>query len=294
MGRRNKRMISIMHIFTRKVVLLAFLLVACQPIESTEVKPTNSLLATKTSKPTFTPSPTHPLAEIATPVMGEHFVDLPEWAMHPDNNILLLPYLEDSSGLLPSAFRLVNPEDNKQVTIKLNWRFYFYYWRDSRHAVFLQEGTCEEGSKYVTELNVSNGSLWQGKMEDYTEPIKDCYYFLDEDDIVLNRDLPEITIEFKNPTTAQTVLLTDPNDDIGDVSYTLSPDKNYIAIVQADGDYRPSDFWLPEYGYKISVFSLPERKLILTFDENERISSLITFLDNQTLVYVRKNTPCII
>jgi hypothetical protein len=287
-----------MRTIIHKLILIAFFLAACQSSGAIEREPTSSPSATSTPIPNLTVKPLQTTETVQSHITNKQVIEIPDWIKKPHNNVLLLPLVENALQGSPSTFRLINPNNGEQMMLNLNRGYYFYYWKDASHIVFLGYGSCDEDGfprhEYVAELNTFTGILWQGTEKEYTEPIKNCYQSPNEEEIVLNRGLPEITTEIKDPITGQTISLTSPNDGIGDVSYALSPNKNYIAIVQADGEYRPSEFWLPEHGDKVSIYNLSSRKHILTIEENERVSSLLIFLDNESLVYVRENTPCIV
>ncbi len=294
-----------MKVFVPVLFLFMFVITACQPTGTVMMTATNSplpvtltptktLTATRTSLPTFTPT----FVSTSTPENESRYIELPDWVKDAENNILLLPYLTDTdTPEQPSKFIFVNPKNGEQAWVELSKKYYFYYWKDTNHVVFLQEGWCDEKQPdYIAELDIPTGKIWDRDVSEYPELVRDnCYYFdKEEKNVKTNWELPELTVETFDPSLGNTYQLTNPNDGINDISYELSPNKNYIAIVQIRGKYEYSELVQPEYGKLISIYSLPDRRLLMTFDEGRDISTDVMFLDNENLVYVREDTPCLV
>ncbi len=291
-----------------KSILVVFILVACQPAKVTTVLPTQSgpIAAPSPSLapievdddlgsviPKPEPSPSAEVVPILTASVGG-IVELPEWVKNPENNLVLFAY-DDAEGN-PSKFGFINPQNGEQVIVGLSRKFYHYYWKDSNHVMFLQNGDCDEPPEFITDLEISTGALKIYNSKDYSGPVQSCYPTFDsEKDIAkLNTDLSEPTIEVLDSSTGQHVRLTDPSDGVSDIRYEVSPDKKYVAVVQVDGEFQFPERAQPLFGNQISIYSFQDRKLLQTFDVGQIISTELLFAYNGDLVYKRENTPCVI
>lgn len=275
--------------FFQILSLLAFVIVACQSVES---------VATSTPTPITTKTPPVQIqATIPTATENQeliNFIELPGWVKSPENNIILLSYREEPDELR-SKFMLVNPDDGDNIIIGLSQSYYHHYWENSNHIVFLHDGECDKTPKQITELDILQSTLRTYEIEDYLKPIKNCSYNYESDKTArINVDSTEPTIEVIDSITGEYFPLTSQNDGVSDISYKISPNRKYISVLQHKGIYKFSELWLPIYGSEISIYDLQNRNLILKFDEGQEISSRVLFMDSNKLVYTRDNTPCLI
>ena len=193
-----------------------------------------------------------------------------------------------------SEIGFFNAASGEQAIIKLPFGIYQYYWKDAKHIVFL-EGYCGEPIVRVTELDISQGILSPSTAENLPEDIASCYGLEDKTEkIKIDATLSEPTIEELDPSSGSWFRVTDPNDGISDIRFELSPNEDYLGIVQIQGKYDFPELWQPLFGTQVSVYHLPDRKLVASFAEEEEVSSMLLFTDNENLVYVRENTPCVI
>ena len=270
--------------------------------EQVTAEPTAALTDTTvppTATPTLTPTLIMPSPTATSfPVMvvgGDGEIDLPDWVADPVNNILLLPELEGDHGR-PTKFKLVNPDSGERVIVELSKEYYFHYWKDPDHIVFLQVGYCDETPRYISELDISTGTLWEGEAKDYLGEIQDCYYFwgLEDDGISINRNLPEPTIEIVDAGNGRQVALTSQTDGYSDLYYKSSPNRDFLAVVQVTRNFVFPELRQPIYGNQISIYHVQDRRLLARFSEEGEIATQILFLDNENLIYVRGDTPCFI
>jgi len=286
-----------MNVFIRKSALVALFLIACQPVNLTQASPTTSPLP---STPIEIPTATQVLT--ATPTVtsipfdqNTRVVDLPKWVKNssfPDG-ILALPYREANNDI-PSKVIFVDPDNGETFIVDLLKAFYHYYWRDRDHISFFQEGDCSGSPKYISELNVFNGSLQVYDAKTFPEYILGCYLDSNREIVRINNEFHEQVVEFVDPSNREVSLLTNPNDGVTDISIKLSPYNNFVAVVQFKGDFEFPKSRTPIYGNQISVFDLGTQRLILKYTEEQRISSEVSFIDSSDLVYMRENTPCLI
>lgn len=273
----------------QELILIPFLLIACQPsqvINTSTPTPNPTLtplfFSTKTATPTFQASTKH--------------IELPDWVKDTDINVFALSY-KDEPYTRPSKIKFVNPKNGDMSIVQLPREYYYHYWRDKEHIVFLHEGYCNETPMFISELEISEGTLQEYKTIDYPEKIQGCYDFSDssEDLVRINTEIAEKTFEIFNSLTNTFILLTNPNDGVNDITYEISDEGLYIAVIQLRGKYEDSEIWNPRlFGDQISIYELNTKRLILQFTEDNDISLQISFLDNHKLVYIRENTPCLI
>jgi len=222
---------------------------------------------------------------------GIYQYELPEWVKNPEANLVLFTYKSKSRAQVG----FLNPMDGAQVIVNLPQKADNYFWEDSSHIVFLQ-GPCGDSLEKITELDLSQNSLQPVAFNEFPESILDCYPSIDSDQIILEIDesLAEPTLVTLN-RAEQWLKVTNPNDGISDISFTISPDKDYVAIVQIKGKFQFPDLWpQPLFGTQVSIYHLPDKKLITTFTENEKIYSSLLFNNENDLMYVSGNTPCVV
>jgi hypothetical protein len=150
--------------------------------------------------------------------------------------------------------------------------------------------------EFITELDISAGVFQTYTAKDHPEYVQDCYPLPDpgEELTRINPEFSERTVEFIDPSTGNVSLLTNPNDGVTDISDKVSPEKNYVAIVQFRGDFEMPEMWQPLYGNQISIYDLHTRNLVLQFAEDQGILSQVSFVNYNNLVYMRENTPCLV
>lgn len=282
------------HIF-----LVMFLLISCQSTsyEATPSQPVSEIISIEESPtqyeivvPSKTPSPTL-TPRTSTP--DANSLELPAWVKNPASQIVLFGYHPDLLNR-SSEIGFFNAASGEQAIIKLPFGIYQYYWKDAKHIVFL-EGYCGEPIVRVTELDISQGILSPSTAENLPEDIASCYGLEDKTEkIKIDATLSEPTIEELDPSSGSWFRVTDPNDGISDIRFELSPNEDYLGIVQIQGKYDFPELWQPLFGTQVSVYHLPDRKLVASFAEEEEVSSMLLFTDNENLVYVRENTPCVI
>lgn len=280
------------------MILLSLLLISCQSTSYETVTPqpvtaTISIEETPTHyeivEPSKTPPPTI-IPRTSTPNAAS--LELPAWVKSPLSQIVLFTYGGYSSS--SSEIGFFNAASGEQAIIKLPFEIYQYYWRDAKHIVFL-EGYCGEPIVQVTELDISQGILSPSTATNLPEDIAYCYGIEDKSEkIRIDTTLSEPTIEGLNSSSETWFRITDPNDGISDINFKLSPNGDYLGIVQIQGNYDFPEAWQPLFGTQVSVYYLPDRKLVASFAEKEKVSSMLLFTDNENLVYVRDNTPCVI
>ena len=283
------------HIFLAMVLFL-FLLIGCQSAsdEIMTSQPTSELISIEESpaqitEPSKTPSPTLP-PQTSTP--DANSLELPAWVKSPLSQVILFTYNAYSGR--SSEIGFFNAASGEQAIIKLPFEIYQYYWKDAKHIVFL-EGFCSEPIVRVTEFDISQGILSPSTAEDLPEDIAYCYGLQDKSEkIKIDATLPEPTIVELDTSSDTWFRVTDPNDGISDIRFELSPNGDYLGIVQIQGKYDFPELWQPLFVTQVSVYHLPDRKLVASFAEEKEISSMLSFTDNENLVYVRENTPCII
>lgn len=300
-----------MRTFIPKIILISFLLASCTPRERIEVKPTNNLPELTPSKsvsqkatqvkedfpkgiqniePTIALSP---VVSTPTSTPDVTFIELPAWVKNPENNLILFTY-DDSTGR-SSKIGFFNPEDGERAIIKLPYEIYEYFWKDSNHIVFLQ-GYCDEPPQNITELDISQGTLRSSDTKDFPEAIQSCYSSVDveQETIKVDASLEEPTVEIVDSSSGEWLRLTDPSDGMSDIAYEVSPNRDYVAIVQIKGKYTFPEMWQPLFGNQVSIYHLPDRKLLATFNDEQKVSSMLLFTDNENLIYVREDTPCVV
>lgn len=252
---------------------------------STEESHTQSeiVVPSRTPSPTLTP-------QASTP--DTNSLELPIWVKSPLSQIVLFKY--DAYSGRSSEIGFFNAASGEQAIIKLPFEIYQYYWKDAKHIVFL-EGYCSEPIVQVTELDISQGILSPSTAENLPEDIAQCYGLEDKTEkFKLDATLLEPTIEELDPSSNTWFRLTDPNDGISDIHFELSPNGDYLGIVQIQGNYDFPELWQPLFGTQVSVYHLPDRKLVASFAEEKEVSAMLLFTDNENLVYVRENMPCVI
>ncbi len=281
------------HIFLA-IILLMLLLIGCQSIsdEAVTTQPTSesiSIEESPTQEPSKTPSPTlTPLT--STP--DANSLELPAWVKSPISQMVLFTY--DAYSRRSSEIGFFNAASGEQAIIELPFEIYQYYWKDAKHIVFL-EGYCSEPIVQVTELDISQGILSPSTAENLPEDIASCYGLEDKTEkIRIDATLPEPTVEEIDTSSDKWIRITDPNDGISDIRFELSPTGDYLGIVQIQGNYDFPELWQPLFGTQVSVYHLPDRKLVASFTEEKEVSAMLLFTDNENLVYVRENTPCVI
>jgi hypothetical protein len=240
-------------------------------------------------EPTRTPGPIV-TPDTATPNVT--FLELPEWVKDPSNPIVLFVY--DAYSTRPSEIGFFNAASGEQAIIRLPFGIYQYYWKDASHIVFL-EGYCSEPLVGATELDISQGTLYPTTAENLPAYIASCYGLEDTSSTIkIDKASSEPAVEILDPSSGEWLRVTDPNDGISDIDFSLSPNNDYLGIVQAQGKYEFPELWQPLFGTQVSLYHLPDRKLVTSFVEDERISAKLLFTDNENMVYDRENTPCVI
>jgi len=282
-----------------RIFFAMFLLIGCQSTfyEATPSEPVSDVISIEESPtqyeivaPSKTPSPTLP-PWTSTP--DANSLELPSWVKNPASQIVLFGYHPDLLNR-SSEIGFFNAASGEQAIIKLPFGIYQYYWKDAKHIVFL-EGYCGEPIVRVTELDISQGILSPSTAENLPEDIASCYGLEDKTEkIKIDATLSEPTIEELDPSSGSWFRVTDPNDGISDIRFELSPNEDYLGIVQIQGKYDFPELWQPLFGTQVSVYHLPDRKLVASFAEEKEVSSMLLFTDNENLVYVRENTPCVI
>jgi hypothetical protein len=251
--------------------------------------PTFTLTIVNIPKPTNTPKPIStpipPSTATLTPIPDSGIIEIPEWAKNFENNIILLTYRNDD-GDRPVKVGLINPKTGEQIYIQLQQGFY-PYWKDAQHIVFLHAGNCDEPPELMTELDLAQGAIT------YKEENRKCELFEEEQIAFLELEEPERTVIIVDSITGDEIPLTSPNDGIIDVTFRVSPDENYIAVAQSTGDFEFLEFG-PYIGNQISIFRLSDRVLVLKVTEDMDLTSLKFFPNNDKLIYMLDNTPCLI
>jgi hypothetical protein len=296
------------------LILLMLLLLGCQPVssENATVQPTNSpAISTEiltegipqkaTSaeeefpkhnekvEPSRTPAPIV-TPHTATPDVT--FLELPAWLKNPSSQIVLFTY--DIYSTRSSQIGFFDAASGEQAIVRLPHEIYQYYWKDANHIVFL-EGYCDEPLVGVTELDISQGTLYPSTAENLPEHLASCYGLEDASSTIkVDTTSSEPTVEIFDPSSGTWLRVTDPNDGISDIRFALSPNHDYLGIVQIQGEYDFPELWQPLFGTQVSVYHLPDRKLVASFAEDKKVSTMLLFTDNENLVYDRENTPCII
>lgn len=296
------------------VILLMLLLIGCQPVSSEVaiIQPTNSPpvfteSALQAIPPKTTPVeeefPKHnetavafstPLPAItpSTPTPKVTFLELPAWVKNPSSQIVLFKY--DPYPTRTSEIGFFNAANGEQVIIRLPFEIYQYYWKDAKHIVFL-EGYCSEPLIQATELDISQGALYPTLAENLPEDIASCYDLEDTSSkITIDVASVEPTVEVLDSSSDNWLRVTDPNDGVSDIHFELSPNGDYLGIVQIQGNYVFPELWQPLFGTQVSVYHLPDRNLVASFAEEKEVSAMLLFTDNESLVYIRENTPCVI
>jgi len=233
-----------------------------------------------------------PIVTRSTATPGVTFLALPAWVKHPSSQIMLFVY--DAYSTRPSQIGFFNAASGEQAIIRLPFGIYQYYWKDASHIVFL-DGYCSEPLKGVTELDISQGTLSSATAENLPKYIASCNGIEDTSTTVkIDATSSEPTIEIIDPLSKSWLRVTDPNDGISDIDFLLSPNHDYLGIIQKQGKYEFPELWQPLSGTQVSVYHLPDRKLVASFAEEKKVSAMLLFTDNENLVYVRENTPCVI
>lgn len=294
-----------MKMLYRWPIIVVLLLGACQPsktIDDSQLHPspiaTRPMLVTTEPEPSETPTQKNPItSKTNTPsgnINNQDVFDLPEWVKNAKNDLMLFGY--GAYYRESDRFELMNPKDGNIFIGKLSKIYYYHYWKDANHILFLHEGSvCETPPKFVTELDIAQGVVKVYDAKDYPDAIRTCNVSDGEKEIVrLNADLPESTIEILDPSSNQWRSLTAPVDGISDISYDVSPSKDYVAVIQAIGKFEFPQLWLPLFGSQISLYRAGDRKLLGTFDTGRKIPTGTLFLDDNRLIYLRENTPCLI
>ena len=284
------------------LILLMFLLISCQSSEmaADHVTPSPPIItksaagelpeSSETEEPSKTPSPTV-ISHTSTPTPDANFLELPAWVKNPSSQIVLFVY--DTPSTRPSEIGFFNAANGEQAIIKLPFEIYQYYWKDANHIVFL-EGYCNEPVVQVTELDISKGILSPSTVENLPKRIAYCYGLEDKTEIKIDATLPEPTVVGLDSSSDTWFRITDPNDGVSDIRFELSPNGDYLGVVQVQGNYDFPELWQPLFGTQVSVYHLPDRKLVASFAEEQEVSTMLLFTDNENLVYVRESTPCII
>ena len=292
-----------MKMFRCRVACLALLAITsagCSnalPLPSPTASPTRlpesqTPLVASTNYPSSTPTIQPYLFLLPTKsTTGIYEYELPDWVKNPDNNLALFTYKSKSRAQVG----FLNPMDGAQVIVNLPQKADNYFWKDSTHIVFLQ-GSCGDSPEKITELDLSQNSLQPVATNEFPESILDCYPSINSDKVILEIDesLAEPTLVTLN-RAEQWLKVTNPNDGISDISFTISPNKDYAAVVQIKGKFQFPDLWpQPLFGTQVSIYHLPDKRLITTFSENEKIYSSLLFNNENDLMYVSGNTPCVI
>jgi hypothetical protein len=276
------------------LILLMLLLIGCQPASPkvATIQPTISpQIFTESASQVFPPKPTSAEGKIpkhdetiqpsrtpapsltpSTPTPSVTFLELPAWVKNPASQIVLFEYQTDRLSR-SSEIGFLNAASGEQAIVHLPYELYQYYWKDANHIVFLQ-GYCGEPLVQVTELDIPQGTLSPATPENLPGHIAHCYG-LEDASSTMNID-------------------THPNDGTTDVGFLLSPNKDYLGVVQVQGKFDFPELWQPLFGTQVSVYYLPDRKLVASFAEEKAVSAELLFTDNENLVYVRQNTPCVI
>jgi hypothetical protein len=296
------------------LILFMLLLIGCQPAasESGTVQATSSPAistgiltqsisqqATTTKEelpkhkekeePSSTPAP---IVSPGTVTPDVTFLELPAWVKNPSNPLVLFTY--DIYSTRSSQIGFFDAASGEQAIIRLPFGIYQYYWKDANHIVFL-EGYCSEPLVGATELDISQGTLYPATAENLPADIASCYGLEDTSaKIKLDTTSSEPTVEVLDPSSATWLRVTDPNDGISDIEFALSPNEEYLGIIQKQGKFEFPELWQPLFGTQVSVYHLPDRKLVASFAEEKEVSAMLLFTDNENLVYVRDNTPCVI
>jgi hypothetical protein len=280
-----------------KVAILVFisvLLISCTPETPTQENTVEAIGVTTETPVTEVRTTQEPIvikAPTAT-TPGVTFLELPVWLNNPSNQIVLFVY--DIYSTRPSRIGFFNAASGEQAIIRLPFEIYEYYWKDTNHIEFLQ-GYCDEPLVGVTELDISQGTLSPATAENLPEYIASCYGLeAASATIQINTSSSEPTVEMLDPTSGTWLPVTDPNDEISDINFALSPNNDYLGIVQIQGKYDFPELWQPLFGTQVSVYHLPDQKRVATFAEDKDVSEMLLFADNENLVYVRDNTPCVI
>lgn len=282
------------HIF-----LAMFLLISCQSTsyEATPSQPVSEIISIEESPTQYeivVPSKMHsPTLTPRTSTPDANSLELPAWVKNPASQIVLFGYHPDLLNR-SSEIGFFNAASGEQAIIKLPFEIYQYYWKDAKHIVFL-EGYCGEPIVKVTELDISQGIIYPSTAENLPRDIAYCYDLKDETEkIKIDATLPEPTTEMLDSSSNKWSRITNPNDGISDIHFELSPNEDYLGVIQIQGNYDFPELWQPLFGTQVSVYHLPDRKLVTSFTEEKAVSAMLLFTDNQNLVYVRENTPCII
>lgn len=285
------------RIFLAMILFMLFL-IGCQSTSDGAVttQPTSEPISIEESltqyeivEPSKTPSPTL-TPQTSTP--DANSLELPAWVKSPLSQIILFTY--DAYSGRSSEIGFFNAASGEQAIIKLPFEIYQYYWKDAKHIVFL-EGYCSEPIVRVIELDISQGILSPSSAENLPEDIASCYGLEDKTEkIKIDATLPEPTIEELDTSSDTWFRVTDPNDGISDIHFELSPNGDYLGVVQIQGNYDFPELWQPLFGTQVSVYHLPDRKLVASFAEEKEVSAMLLFTGNENLVYVRENTPCVI
>jgi hypothetical protein len=226
----------------------------------------------------------------ATPELSYH--ELPVWLKNASDQIVLFIYHPNPAR--SSEIGFFNASTGEQAIFHLPFEIFQYYWKDANHIVFLQ-GYCAEPLVQTTELDVSQGTLSPTTPENLPDYIAFCYGLQGAPEkIKIDASSPEPTVKIIDPQSGSWLPVTDPNDGISDIGFALSPNKDYLGVIHIQGEYDFPELAQPLFGTQVSVFHLPDRKLIASYSEGKEVSDMLLFTDNENLVYVRENTPCII
>lgn len=290
------------RIFGLFMLASTWLIASCQPINMVKPTPTTALQTAKpqitnTAMATFRPMPTAtPTAATVVKILNsEAVIEIPEWVKDPKNSILLLSY--GDGDVVPNRFGFVNPQNGDQISYVLKNEYYFLYWKDATHVVFLHGVYCDVEPQNVSELDVTTGVLIYYQASAYPDPIlRDCYHsYSVENDLRINWKNTEPTIEVADISTGLYVPLTDPNDGISDIAYTISPDKNYVSVVQYKGLYEFEELYGPIYGNRMSVYSLKNRNFLTAIDDGENDADIFQeglFIDDEHFIFIQGKTLC--
>ena len=237
------------------------------------------------------PMPTH-RPTFASPSVGIT-VDIPGWATSPETELILIAYRNESGGR-PVRLGLVNPASGEEVEIELGQAFYHFYWKDAGHVVFFHGESCAGPPTAISEFDLSQGMLKQYDPQAQPELLRDCYPIADEQAVQVLPEDAEHSLVLVDAKAGKTFQLTIPNDGSYDLSFLVSPDRNYVAVLQSTEEYEFSERERPVIGNQISIYRLRDRVLVLKVTGVMDFSSLRFFPDSVRLIYMWKNTPCVI
>ncbi|MCL4271371.1 MAG: hypothetical protein KJZ72_17570 [Anaerolineales bacterium] len=260
------------------VLMFCFLLSACAP-----ATPLGNELGTATVTPRLTDTAQPTFTKTATPIPPQipDKYEFPTWVSDPNNQVfaMVTDVLKDSNQL---TFINANTHEKYVINVPSTDISHYFWTPEGKSLGFIKSNFA---SVYLVDL--ATGKVSESNIpESFTQCIDErqrekfpiLRYFSVESSSpsdtsffcpppVFNfsqeeKDGKHITF-LENPTTGQKVQLSSNNGSDISYRYELSPSFDKIAILQGSS---PDPDLIHPMGTSISIYSLPEGKLVSTFD----------------------------